>query len=201
MNRRGFVTLLGGAAAAWPLTVRAQQADRVRRIGVLVHGLQTGAEWQQRTAAFQQGLEWRGWFEGRNIHVVWLFSANKYDRLPQLAQEIVALNPDVIFATTTPAIKALQQETRTIPIVFVQVSDPTGSGIVASLARPAGNITGLLLYEDSITGKWLGMSRRSRGFQKNLSCLQASSAHRELLVAHRRVMRKVADNGQLFAAR
>jgi putative tryptophan/tyrosine transport system substrate-binding protein len=157
VRRRQFITLLGGAAAAWPLTVRAQQADRVRRIGVLVHGLQTGAEWQQRTAAFQQGLEWRGWFEGRNIHIVWLFSANKYDRLPQLAQEMVALNPDVIFATTTPAIKALQQETHTIPIVFVQVSDPTGSGIVASLARPGRNITGLLLYEDSITGKWLGM--------------------------------------------
>jgi putative tryptophan/tyrosine transport system substrate-binding protein len=156
MKRREFITLLGGTAA-WPLAARAQEAGRVRRVGALVHGLQTRHEWQQRVAAFQQGLERRGWFEGRNVHIEWLFSANKYDRLPQLAQEIIALNPDVIFASTTPAIKTLQHETRTIPIVFVQVSDPTGSGVVASLARPGGNITGLLLYEDSIAGKWLGM--------------------------------------------
>jgi putative tryptophan/tyrosine transport system substrate-binding protein len=157
VRRREVIALLGGAAAAWPLAARAQQPGKMARIGVLVHGLQSGAEWQQRTVAFQQGLESRGWFEGRNINILWRFSANKYERLPELAQQIVALNPNVIFASTTPAIKALQQETRTVPIVFVQVSDPTGSGIVATLARPDGNVTGLLLYEHSIAGKWLGM--------------------------------------------
>ena len=156
MRRREFITLLGGATA-WPLAARAQQPERMRRIGVLVHDLETRAEWQQRIAAFQQGLERHGWSEGRNINIELRSSANKYDRLPQLAQEIVALKPDVIFATPTPAITVLQQETRTIPIVFVQASDPIGSGLVVSLARPGGNITGLLLYEDSITGKWLGM--------------------------------------------
>jgi putative tryptophan/tyrosine transport system substrate-binding protein len=157
MNRRECIALLGGAGATWPLAARAQQPDRVRRIGVLVHDLQTRAEWQQRIAAFQQGLERRGWLEGRNISIELRSSDNKYDRLQPLAQEIVALKPDVILATPTPAIKALQQETRTIPIVFVQASDPIGSGLVASLARPGGNITGFLFYEDSITGKWLGM--------------------------------------------
>jgi putative tryptophan/tyrosine transport system substrate-binding protein len=157
MRRRAFITLLGGAASAWPLAARAQQTERVRRIGVLVHGSQTGAVWQQRLAAFRDGLEGLGWQEGRNIHIETLFSDNNYDRLPQVAQELVALSPEVIFANTTPATKALQKETRTTPIIFVQVSDPIGAGVVASLARPDGNITGFLLYEASIAGKWLGM--------------------------------------------
>jgi putative tryptophan/tyrosine transport system substrate-binding protein len=157
MRRREFITLLGGAAAAWPFAVRAQQPERTRRIGVLVHGSQTGAIWQQRLAAFREGLEGLGWQEGRNIHIETLFSDNNYDRLPQVAQELVALSPEVIFANTTPATKALQKETRTTPIIFVQVSDPTGAGVVASLARPGGNTTGFLFYEASIAGKWLGM--------------------------------------------
>jgi putative tryptophan/tyrosine transport system substrate-binding protein len=157
MNRRAFITLIGGAAAAWPLAARAQQGVGVRRIGVLLHGLQTNPVWQQRFAAFRQGLEGLGWQEGHNVHIELRFSANDFDRLPQLAQELVALGPEVIFANTTPATKALQQETRTIPIIFVQVSDPSGAGVVASLARPGGNITGFLFYEDSIAGKWLGM--------------------------------------------
>jgi ABC-type uncharacterized transport system substrate-binding protein len=159
-SRRGFITLLGGAVS-WPLAARAQQqqGERVRRIGVLVHGSQTGAVWQQRLAAFRQGLIGLGWQEGRNIYIETLFSDNDYDRLPQVAQELVALSPEVIFANTTPATKALQKETRTTPIIFVQVSDPIGAGVVASLARPGGNITGFLFYEDSIAGKWLGMLR------------------------------------------
>jgi ABC-type uncharacterized transport system substrate-binding protein len=157
MRRRRFIMLLGGAAATWPLAVRAQQGERVRRVGVLVHGSQTGTVWQQRLAAFRQGLLGLGWQEGRNIHIETLFSDNDFDRLPQVAQELVALSPEVIFANTTPATKALQKETRTTPIIFVQVSDPISAGVVASLARPGGNITGLLLYEDSIAGKWLGM--------------------------------------------
>ena len=161
MRRREFISLLGGAAAAWPFAVRAQQPERTRRIGVLVHGSQTGAIWQQRLAAFREGLEGLGWQEGRNIHIETLFSDNNYDRLPQVAQELVALSPEVIFANTTPATKALQKETRTTPIIFVQVSDPIGAGVVASLARPGGNITGFLLYEASIAGKWLGMLKET----------------------------------------
>ena len=161
MKRREFITLLGSAAAAWPLAARAQQPERTRRIGVLVHGSQTGAIWQQRLAAFREGLEGLGWQEGRNIHIETLFSDNNYDRLPQVAQELVALSPEVIFANTTPATKALQKETRTTPIIFVQVSDPTGAGVVASLARPGGNTTGFLFYEASIAGKWLGMLKET----------------------------------------
>src|SRR5215471_7086525 len=157
IGRRELLAALGGIAAAWPLAARAQQGERVRRIGVLVHGSQTGAVWQQRLAAFRDGLERLGWQEGRNIHIVTLFSDNNYDRLPQVAQELVALSPEVIFANTTPATKALQKETLTTPIIFVQVSDPTGAGVVASLARPGGNITGFLFYEASIAGKCLGM--------------------------------------------
>jgi len=157
MRRRKFITLLGGLAAAWPLAARAQQSGAMRRLGVLVHGSQTGAVWQQRLAAFRQGLVGLGWQEGRNIHIETLFSDNDFDRLSQVAQELVALSPEVIFANTTPATKALQKETRTTPIIFVQVSDPISAGVVASLARPGGNTTGFLFYEDSIAGKWLGM--------------------------------------------
>ncbi len=157
MKRREVIRLLGGVAAAWPLAARAQQPDRIRRIGVLVNTVETDPAAQGRIAAFRQSLERLGWLEGRNVHIELQFFANNFERLPQSAQEMVALNPDVIFAATTPAVKALQAKTRTIPIVFVYVSDPVGAGVVASLARPGGNTTGLLLYEESITGKWLGM--------------------------------------------
>ena len=157
MRRREFITLLGGAAATWPLAARAQQTGAMRRIGVLVNNVETDPEVQRQIAAFLQSLEQLGWSEGRNVHIELRFSANNYEQLPNLAQEMVALNPDVIFATTTPAVKALQARTRTIPIVFMYMSDPVGAGVVSSLARPGGNITGFLLYEDSITGKWLGM--------------------------------------------
>jgi putative ABC transport system substrate-binding protein len=156
MRRREFIMLIG-AALAWPHAARAQQTGAMRRIGVLVNNVETDPEVQGQIAAFRQSLEQLGWSEGRNIHIELRFTANNYEQLPHLAQELVALNPDVVFATTTPAVKALQARTRTIPIVFVYASDPVGAGLVSSLARPGGNITGLLLYEDSITGKWLGM--------------------------------------------
>jgi len=157
VRRREFITLLGGTAAAWPAVARAQQPARMRRIGILMQGVQTDPLWQQRLAAFRKELEGLGWREKRNVNIEVRYSGNDYDRLAQLAHEIVALNPDVIFTNTTPAIKALQRETRAIPLIFVEVSDPTGAGVVASLARPGGNITGFLFYEDSILGKWLGM--------------------------------------------
>jgi putative tryptophan/tyrosine transport system substrate-binding protein len=156
VKRRDFITLLGGAAA-WPLVARAQHGDRVRRVGVLLNNVQADPEIQGQVTAFRQSLEQLGWVEGRNVQIELRFSGGDFQRLPQLAQELVALNPDVIFAGTTPVVRALQAKTRTIPIVFVYVSDPVGARVVASLARPGGNTTGLLLYEESITGKWLGM--------------------------------------------
>jgi len=157
MRRREFITLIGGAAATWSLAARAQQPGRVRRIGVLASGSEDDPEMQARLTAFRQGLEQLGWSERRNIRIDDRFAAGNPERLPQFAKELIGLNPDAIFVMATPAAIALQRETRTIPIVFVAVSDPIGSGVIASLARPGGNITGLLLYEDSITGKWLGM--------------------------------------------
>ena len=156
MRRREFIMLLS-TGAAWPLTARAQQNPTLRRLAILVHGTASDPEVVERTAAFRQGIESFGWIEGRNIQIELRFTDNDYDRIPQLAHEVVSLNPEIIFASTTPVVKALQNETRNIPIVFVQVSDPTGAGVVPSLARPGGNTTGFLFYEDSIVGKWLGM--------------------------------------------
>jgi putative ABC transport system substrate-binding protein len=157
MKRRAFITLLGGAAA-WPLAARAQEPDRTRRrIGVLANGPEEDLELRSRLAAFRQGLEQLGWSEGRNMQIDYRFSAPDPEQFAQMAKALIASKPDVIFAQTTPAALALQRETRTVPIVFVSVSDPIGSGIVASLARPGGNITGFLLYEDGIIGKWMGM--------------------------------------------
>jgi putative ABC transport system substrate-binding protein len=157
MRRREFITLLGGAAVAWPLAARAQQPDQMRRIGVLVGAAEDDVDIQVRVAGFRQGLEKLGWSEGRNIHIDYRFAAARADQFQVLAKELVALQPDVIFAHSTPIVAAVQRESRAIPIVFVSVSDPIGSGLVVSLARPGGNLTGLLTYEASITGKWLAM--------------------------------------------
>jgi putative ABC transport system substrate-binding protein len=157
MKRREFVSLLGGAAVAWPLVARAQQPERMRRIGILVNGAEDDPEMQMRIAAFRRGLGQLGWSAGHNIRIDPRFSGANQERIPQLAKELATLNPEVIFVYTTPATRALQKETRTIPVVFVNVSDPIGSGIVPNLARPGGNITGFMLYEEGITGKWLGM--------------------------------------------
>jgi putative tryptophan/tyrosine transport system substrate-binding protein len=157
VNRRGVITLLSGAAAAWPLAARAQQGERMRRIGVLMGVSEDDPETKARVAAFQRGLERRGWLEGRNLHLDYRFTAARGERLPALAKELVALQPDLILAHSTGAAAALQRESRTIPIVFVNVSDPIGSGFVASLARPGGNLTGVLHLEASIVGKWLAM--------------------------------------------
>src|SRR5262249_15407868 len=155
VNRRAFITLLGGAAA-WPLAARAQQAERMRRIGVLVGLAEDDQETKARLAAFREGLEKRGWSEGRNVRIDYRF-APASAQMQVLAKELVALQPDVIFAHSTPVTAALQRESRTIPIVFASVTDPVGSGFVASLPRPGGNITGVMQYEASVTGKWLAM--------------------------------------------
>jgi putative ABC transport system substrate-binding protein len=156
MHRREFITLLGGAAAAWPLAARAQQPDRMRRIGVLMGLSEDDPDTKARLAKFRQGLATLGWSEGRNVRIDYRF-APAGAQAQVLAKELVTLEPDVILSNTTPSTTALQRETRTIPIVFLGVSDPIGSGFIASLARPGANITGLLLFEASITGKWLAM--------------------------------------------
>jgi putative ABC transport system substrate-binding protein len=156
MRRREFITLLGGATAAWPLAARAQQSEPVRRIGVLVGLAEDDPEIKARLAAFQQGLGKRGWSEARNVRIDYRFAPGSA-QAQVLAKELVALQPDVIFSHTTPITAALQRESRTIPIVFASVADPIGSGFVANLARPGGNITGVMQYEASVTGKWLAM--------------------------------------------
>ena len=158
MRRREFITLLGGAAA-WPVAARAQQPERMRRIGVLSAFADDDPDMQAWLPAFRQGLERLGWSEGRNVRIDTRFARANVDQHQALAKELVALQPDVIVAQTTPVVTALQRESRALPIVFVYVSDPVGSGLVASLARPGGNLTGLLLYEASIVGKWLAMLR------------------------------------------
>ena len=155
MRRRQFVTLLGGAAAAWPLAVRAQQGERMRRIGALIGGAETDPESRARVAALREGLEQRGWSEGRNLRIDYRWASADSDRIRAFAAELVATAPEAIFAHTTPATTRLLEATRNIPIVFASVSDPIGDGIVASFARPGGNVTGFTNVEASIGGKWL----------------------------------------------
>ncbi len=155
MRRREFITLVGGAAA-WPLSARGQQPDGMRRISVLMGFAEDDPDTKAKLAAFQQGLDRLGWLEGRNVRINYRF-APAGAQAQVLAKELVALQPDVILASSTPIVTALQRETRTIPIVFVQLADPIGSGFVATLARPGGNITGFLLFEASIVGKWLAL--------------------------------------------
>jgi putative ABC transport system substrate-binding protein len=155
MRRRDFVCLLGGAAAAWPLAASAQQPERMRRIGVLMNLAADDPESQARIVAFSQGLAELGWTVGRNMRIDIRYAAADADRFRRYASELVALAPAVILASTNLSVTALQQATRTVPIVFVVVVDPVGSGYVAGLARPGGNITGFTLYEFGIATKWL----------------------------------------------
>jgi putative tryptophan/tyrosine transport system substrate-binding protein len=154
VKRREFITLLGGAAA-WPLAAGAQQAERIRRIGVLMDFPEDDPESQARIAAFLQGLQESGWSVGRNTRIEYRLSAGDADRMRRYATELVALAPDVILASGSPAVGALQQATRTVPIVFASVADPVGAGFVASLARPGGNATGFMLLEYGVSAKWL----------------------------------------------
>jgi putative tryptophan/tyrosine transport system substrate-binding protein len=136
VKRREFITLLGGAAAAWPLAARAQQAERMRRIGMLSIQAEADPDIQARLDGFRHGLQALGWVEGRNLHIDYRFADGRADRMQPLAKELIALKPELIFTQGTPAVAVLQRESRTLPIVFVNVSDPIGSGFIASLARP-----------------------------------------------------------------
>ena len=154
MRRRDFITLLGGAAT-WPLAARAQQPERMRRIGVLMHLSADDPEGQSRLAAFLQGLQEAGWAVGRNVNIDVRWAAGEPDRYSRYAEEIVALMPDVIVTSASHSIRAMQQATRTVPIVFVLVPDAVGTGIVDSLSRPGGNATGFTSTEFGMSVKWL----------------------------------------------
>jgi putative ABC transport system substrate-binding protein len=154
MKRREFITLLGGAAA-WPLAARAQEGERVRRIGVLLNFAADDPEALGRITTFAQGLQQLGWTDGRNVRIIARWAAGNADNFRKYAAELVALGPDTILAMSTPAVLALQQATHTVPIVFVQVIDPVAAGMVASLARPGGNTTGFTTFEYGMSSKWV----------------------------------------------
>ena len=155
MQRREFITLLCGVVAAWPRSARAQQPERVRRIGVLMGFAERDSLGQAAFAAFRDGLEKLGWTEGRNIQIDTRWATTDVESIQRFAKELVALKPELLVSTSTPTTTSLLQQTRTISIIFTNVSDPVGSGFVASLPRPGGNTTGFLTIEGSLSGKWL----------------------------------------------
>jgi len=156
MRRREFIAGLGGAAA-WPMVARAQQRERMRQIGVLINLNERDPEAQLRIATFRQALEKLGWIEGRNIRFAYRWADGDVSRVDinDFARELVALSPDLILVSTTPLLAAVQHQSRSIPILFIQVADPVGGGFVDSLARPGGNATGFTNFEFSMGGKWL----------------------------------------------
>jgi putative ABC transport system substrate-binding protein len=155
MKRRDLITLLGGAAIAWPLAARAQQGEPMRRIGVLLPATADDSDYQARVGAFLQGLQELGWTIGRNMRIDTRWAGVKADDVRRHAAELAAFAPDVILATGASTVGPLLQATRTVPIVFPAVSDPVGAGFVDSLARPGGNVTGFLAFEYGLSGKWL----------------------------------------------
>jgi putative tryptophan/tyrosine transport system substrate-binding protein len=157
MKRREFIMLLSGATVAWPLMARAQQGEPMRRIGVLMSFAADDPEAKARLAAFQLELDRLGWSSRSNLHIDYRFAAARIDQYVPLAKELIALKPEVILAQSTQITATLQHETRAIPIVFTNVSDPIGAGFIAGLPRPGGNLTGVMQYEAGIMGKWLAM--------------------------------------------
>jgi putative ABC transport system substrate-binding protein len=154
VKRREFITFIGGVAVAWPLAAKAQQPERMRQIFVLM-GTANDAEAQARAEALHQGLQVLGWTIGRNIQINYSFGSGDVERMRVYAKEAVASGPDLILAQTNPALEAVRNATRSLPIIFLQVSDPVGGGFVESLAHPGGNITGFTNFESEIGGKWL----------------------------------------------
>jgi putative ABC transport system substrate-binding protein len=160
VKRREFITLLGGAAAAWPVVARAQQTERMRRIGVLMGYPEGDPQAQANVTALRRGLQNLGWIEGRNVQIDYRWAGGDPDKARTFATELIGMTPDVIVPSTNQVTRILQQETRTIPIVFVFVGDPVGSGFVVSLARPGRNITGFANFENSIGGKWVELFKQ-----------------------------------------
>src|SRR6516164_751081 len=160
LKRRAFITLLGSAAAAWPLAARAQQPKQMRRIGVLMNRAADDPDGQVRLAAFQQALQDLGWTDGSNARIDIRWGGNDVDRERRYAAELVALAPDIILASGTVSVAALQHATRALPVVFAGVSDPVGAGLVDTLARPGGNVTGFMNFEYNLSGKWLELLKQ-----------------------------------------
>jgi putative ABC transport system substrate-binding protein len=161
MRRRAVIKLVGGVAATWPFAALAQQSERMRRIGVLMHTAADDAEGQTRLAAFLQGLQETGWAVGRNVHIDTRWASANADRFRSQAVDLLALTPDVIFASTSQSVAALQKATSTVPIVFAGATDPVAQGFVDSIARPGGNITGFsVVPEFSISAKWLELMKQ-----------------------------------------
>ena len=157
LERREFITLLGGAVAAWPLTARAQQRKRVRSVGVLTPFAALDSEGQNRVTAFAQALQQLGWSVGQNVRLLYRWGDGTSAIMQKYAAELVALAPDVILADSSAAVSSLLQATQTIPIVFAVVADPVGAGYVESLARPGGNVTGFAAQEYAVSGKSMEM--------------------------------------------
>jgi putative tryptophan/tyrosine transport system substrate-binding protein len=155
MRRREFITLLGGAAAAWPLAARAQQGERTRRIGVLMAGFEDDAEQRRSIASFLQGLEQLGWVPGRNVQIDYRWGRASTDLMESYASELVGLMPDVLLVGSNVATTILSRRTTTIPIVFASASDPLETGLITNMARPGGNVTGFTQLETPIAGKYL----------------------------------------------
>jgi putative tryptophan/tyrosine transport system substrate-binding protein len=160
MRRRDFIKGAAGSMAVWPLAARAQQVERMRRIGVLSGLPEDDPEGRARLAAFREGLQKLGWSEGRNLHIDVRWGTTEAETMQRLAGELVALQPDLIVTQNTPGTAAMLRETRVIPIIFVNVVDPVGSGFVAGLPRPGGNATGFISLEGTIAGKWLGLLKQ-----------------------------------------
>jgi putative tryptophan/tyrosine transport system substrate-binding protein len=155
MKRREFITLLGSTAAAWPLAARAQQTEQMRRLAVLMAHAESDPEGQANVAAFREGLRKLGWMEGRSLRIETRWAAANVESTQRLAKELVALQPDLILSANTPTTAALLQQTRTIAIIFANVSNPVGDGFLASLPRPGGNVTGFTNLESTMAGKWM----------------------------------------------
>jgi putative ABC transport system substrate-binding protein len=175
MKRREFVTLLGGTALTWPMAARAQQPERMRRIGVLLSTAADDPESSARTASFLKGLQQLGWIEGRNLRIDIRWAAGDAELYRKYAAELVALAPDVILASSSPTVAALQAATRTVPIVFAHAVDPVGAGFVDSLARPGGNATGFVLFEYGISAKWLELLKEIAPALKRVAVLRDST--------------------------
>ena len=159
MKRRAFIALVGAAAAAASSPARAQ-ADRVRHVGILMGYAEDESDTRSRVAAFTQAFEQLGWRDGRNVQITYRFGAGDIDRVHAYAKELVGLNPDLIICETTPTLKAVVDQTRTIPIIFVSVTDPVSNGFVTELARPGGNITGFTNFEATMGGKWIELLKK-----------------------------------------
>ena len=170
-RRRQFISALGGAVVAWPFAAHAQQPKPVRRIGVLMTRAADDPEGRAYLGAFVQGLQEAGWAGGRNLEIDTRYAAGDAGLFRKYASELVALEPDVLLAPSTPAVAALQQASRTVPIVFVGISDPIGSGFVESFSRPGGNITGFTNFEATVGGKWLGLLKEIAPSIKHVSML------------------------------